>query len=352
MDFFDFIRELRKGEPNIKKSEKAMKILGWICVVGAVWNFVIYYIAPFKEGPFNLPPHYPYLALISLSLLGVLFFLAARGIKEMVPWGKKLGQLAVVLLIGIVIGFMFFIFPIKVIPLSSDTFSIIFFLFFALCVAQFVFPAYFGVRYLGRLPVKESNYTNRFKLDNRLNATNEEISRESLEPQIKYKDALLPFGIVGTFALLIAVPLLIILIIEKYVGQESIFFIFMPSFLVIFFGSVVYNYVPSPFQKERDLVASYTGAGWIFLFSGTWPFFRLMVYSDGVEIRVMFHRYFIPYDKMDNIPEKVGFFNRGLLIKSDLPGVPSGIRFVGFGMKKILKVVNNLKNQYLAQSRR
>ncbi len=45
-------------------------------------------------------------------------------------------------------------------------------------------------------------------------------------------------------------------------------------------------------------------------------------------------------DKMEDISDKVGFFNRGMLIKSDLPDVPSGIRFIGFGMKRIMEEVN------------
>ena len=82
------------------------------------------------------------------------------------------------------------------------------------------------------------------------------------------------------------------------------------------------------------------------MFHGTWPFFRLMIYKDGIEIRVMFHRFFIPYNKMDDLPGKIGFFSRGILIKSNLPDVASGIRFQGFGMKKILEVVNENRNNF------
>ena len=353
MDFFDFIRELRKGDPDPTKAAKAMKILGWICILGAVWNFALYYIAPFEESPFNLPPHFPYLALISLLLLGSLFLLAARGIKKMAPWGKKTGQCAVVLSIAAIIGFMFFMFPLEAIPLGSDRVSsIVFVLFFALFVAQFVVPAYYGVRYLGRLPVKESGYpADRFEPEDISRAIDEEIRGEPPEPQTPYKDALFPFGIVGTFALLIAVPLLVFFTIQRYAGPEALSYLFMPVFLFIFFGPVAYNYVPSPFQRERSLVASYTGGGSIFLFNGSWPFFRLMLYDDGVEVRSMFHRYFIPHDKMADLPDKLGFFSRGILIKSDLPGVPSGIRFFGFGMKRIVKTVNETRMKYLAQSR-
>lgn len=347
MSFFDFIRELRKGEPDVNKAGKAMRILGWICVFGALWNFILYYIAPFDKSPFNLPPSYPHLALIILLSLGVLYFLSARGIKEKTPWGKRLGQLAIILLLVTFIGFMFFIFPVDAIPLGSNHVQIIFVIFMIIFLAQFFVPAYFGVRYLGRLPVKDDIYSDhRFEPEYLSKITDYKAGIDSPITHHKYKDSLLPFGILGTFALLIAVPLITFFIIGKYAGPENLVFVFMPTFLFIFLSPVVYNFVPSPFERERNLIASYTGGGSIYLFSGTWPFFRLLIYRDGIEIRVMFHRFFIPYDKISDLPQKVGFFSRGLLIKSELKDVPSSIRFYGFGMKKILKVVNENRNKY------
>ena len=329
-----------------------MKILGWICILGAIWNFVIYYIGSFKKSHFNLPPSYPYLALIGLSLLGALFFRSARGIKERASWGKRSGQWAVVLLLGILIGFMFLVFPMEANPFGSGMVPIIFVIFLGVFVAQFMLPVYFGVRYLGRLPVKDDIYTeDGSKYENISKVLDEEIGRESSGPQIKYKDALLPFGLFGTCALVIGIPLLVIFILEKHFGPAAATQVFFPTFILIFFGPVVYNYFPSRFQRERSIVASYTGGGSILLFHGSWPFFRLMVYEDGVEVRAMFHRFFIPYDKMGDIPDKVGFFSRGVLIKSELPGVPSGIRFNGFGMKKLLRMLNEMKTKYLAKVR-
>jgi hypothetical protein len=346
MDFFDFIKELRNGEPDTRKAEKAMKILGWICTVGALWNFIIYFIAPFKESPFNLPPQYPYLALTVLLFLGALFFRSSRGIREMEPWGKKTGQIAIVMLIGVFIGFMFFVFPTKAVPLRDNAFSVVFLLFAAVFVAQFALPAYFGVRYLSRLPVKGRCTGTRYQPESTSPRPEERINRESAMPQVRYREALFPFGIIGTFAIILAGFLLAMFVGDKYAGADFMPFPFALFFL-IFFGTVAYNYFPSSFQDKRDVMATFTGGGSIFLFHGSWPFFRLMVYKDGLEVRFMFHRFFIPYDKMGDIPDKIGFFNRGILIKSDLPGVPSGIRFSGFGMKRILEVVNEAKSKYL-----
>jgi hypothetical protein len=351
MDYFDLIKELWKGEPNPKKAEKAMKILGWICIFAAIWNFALYYIGPFEKSPFNLPPSYPYFALTGLLLIGILFLRSARGIRERELYGKRSGQLAVVLSLAFVIVFIFFVFPREAVPLRNDKISIIFSIFFFLFLSQFVLPAYFGIRYLERLPVKDNLYTgDELKYKDLSRVSDEKIGRESSLPQTKYKEALLPFGIFGTFAFIGGIPLLLIFILERYFGPGVFPHLFMPTFVLIFFGPVVYNYIPSRFQRERNVVASYTGGGSILLFHGSWPFFRLMVYEDGIEVRVEFNRFFIPYNKMGDLPSKIGFFSRGVLIKSDLPGVPSGIRFSGFGMKKILKVLNEMRNKCLAKS--
>lgn len=351
MSFFDLIRELRKGEPNIKKSAKAMRILGWICVIGAVWNFAIYFIGPFEESPFNIPDHYPYLALIILLSLGAAFFHSARGISDGASWGKKLGQLAVVLLVGVVIGATFFIFPDDAIPSEPQGVSIIFIIFMVIFSAQFFVPAYFGVRYLGRLPLKGNVYPDhRFESDTISSARPNRTDMGGQTAHDKYKDALLPFGVIGTFALLIAIPMLVILIVEKFARPEGLPILFAPTFFLVFFSPIIYNYIPSPFERERDIISKHTGGGSIFLFSGSWPFFRLLIYSDGVEVRVMLHRFFIPYDKLEDLPGKIGFFSRGILIKSDLPGVPSNIRFFGFGMKKILNEMNEIRSQFKAST--
>ncbi len=106
------------------------------------------------------------------------------------------------------------------------------------------------------------------------------------------------------------------------------------------------NFVPSPFQEGRQAGASFTGGGPISLFGGTWPFSRLLVYRDGLEVRLLFHRFFVPYEAMDEIPERVGFFLRGILIRSDFPGA---IRFQGFGMKKLARIVARHRKRLLEE---
>jgi hypothetical protein len=352
MGFFDLIREQRTGEPNLKKAAKAMNFLGWGCLVGGLWNFLLPQVAPFKETGFHLPTYYPLLALIAFSMIGALFLLSARGIREMKSWGKKAGQAAITLLLAAIVLFPVLVMPDFVrLPPGDGPFRIVFYVFLAMAMAQFVLPAYFGFRYLGRLPARDDPYST-------INYNPGEISRTladrmaegatTARGETRYKDSPFPFGIMGTFPLIIAVPLLTMFLGERFVGPEGIALMFPVMFGFIFLGPAIFNYLSSPFQENRKLVTAYTGGGSIYLFHGSWPFFRLMVYDDALEVRVMFHRFLIPYEKMEDIPGKIGFFSTGILIKSDLPDVPSSIRFSGFGMKKIAQAVNAARSAYMA----
>jgi len=350
MGSIDLVRELRTGEPDPKKAAKTMKFLGWGCLLGGLWNFILPQVAPFKEADFHLPTYFPYFALIVFSIIGALFLLSARGIQEMESWGKKAGQAAVTLLFAGSFLFSALVMPdVARFPHSDGSFQIFFCVFFVIVMAQFGLPAYFGYRYLGRLPTKDDPYSTVHYNPSEITRTLSQRMVEgtaTLHGVTSYKDSPFPFGIMGTFPLLIAVPLLVMFTGQKYLGPESIALMFPVVFIFIFLGPAIFNYLSSPFQENRKLVTAFTGGGSIFLFSGSWPFFRLMVYNDALEVRVMFHRYLIPYEKMDDIPNKIGFFSTGILIKSDLPDVPSSIRFSGFGMKKM----SEARNSYLAAS--
>lgn len=356
MGLFDLIRELRTGEPNLKKAAKTLKYLGWGCILGGLWNFVLPQIMPFKETGFSLPTYYPILALIGFSIIGALFLISARGTLEMEPWGKKAGQIAIILLIFEILLFSAFVMPeFTQFPSTDRPFNFMFYIFFAIVMAQFVVPAYFGFRYLGRLPTKSDPCCSVHFNSNEISHSHSERITDgvtNLYPEMKYKDSPVPFGIVGTFPLLIAVPLLGMIIGQKYVGPESMALLFPFVFLFIFLGPTSFNYFSSPFQNNRKLVTSFTGGGSIFLLHGSWPFFRLLVYENALEVRFMFHRFLIPYEKMDDIHDKIGFFTTGILIKSDLPDVPSSIRFSGFGMKKIVQIINETRNRYLSASQK
>ena len=370
MSFFDLIRDLRTREPDAAKTARVMKAMGWFCILAGAWNSAVLHLLPFDRSPFKIPRDYPSFALATFAIIGALSLLSARGILNREPWGRRLGQAAVFLLVAAVIGYFVVLVGSMNIPSSfiPRPVLIIFSIFF---FGQIVVPAWFGIRYLGRLPVEplpqemEARYNNAtsrsgsgvnenaFVLPDRRAVTGTH-PRESAPaphpaaPDVRYKDSPSPLGVGGTFIVLLAVPLAAMMIAQTVFGPQAIAVLVIPLFLPIFVGPVLYNRSVSPFERERGLVASYTGGGSIFLFNGTWPFFRLLVYADGVEIRVMFHRFFIPYDRMEDLPEKPGLFSSGVPFRSGLPEVPSSIRFYGFRSKGVLEAVREQRDRYLA----
>lgn len=351
MGYFDLIRALRTGEPNPLKTATTMKYLGWGCLFAAIWNFIFPQIFPVKEFEAFFQPAYAYMALIVFTVIGAMFLLSARGIHEMEPWGRRAGQAAIVLLFAGIVLFTVWVMPNFARARHAKNDFTIFYVFVAIALAQFGLPAYFGVRYLGRLPVRSDPYdTANYNPDEIARSLSDRMKETTINQQnaAKYTDSPFPFGVMGTFLLLMGVLFLGMFIGQALAGPGS-FGVSLPLlFLVIFVAPTIFNYLASPFQANRRVVAAFTGGGSIFLFNGSWPFFRLIVYGDALEVRVMFHRFLIPYEKMQDFPDKIGFFSTGILIRSDLPEVPSSIRFSGFGMKRIVQVVNEARSAFLA----
>jgi len=349
MGFLDLIRELRTSKPDFRKTAKVMKFIGWACLAGGLWNFILPQIAPFAGGGFNLPESYPFAALIIFSILGIMFLLSAHGIQKLEPSGCTIGRAAIVAIILAGGGFTAWMPSMIKFPEQAGLFPNMFYIASAIAFIQFGLPAYFGFRYLGKLgqvmvsfpfseaPVKTSNVS---------------AMQTPTHLETSYKDSPLPFGIVGTFVPMVATLVLGAFVVQKYAGVEMMGMYFMSVFLFVFIGPVIYNFRTSPFQRNRKFITAYTGGGSIFLFHGSWPFFRLLVYQDALEVRVMFHRFLVPFDRMEDIPENIGFFSSGLLIKSDLPEVPSSIRFSWIGLKKIVRVVCDARSAYLSQTSR
>jgi len=164
-------------------------------------------------------------------------------------------------------------------------------------------------------------------------------------PPTKYKESFFPFGIAGTFGLILAIPLLTFYAIYRYGDPRQTTLIILPVLLFISFILIIYNHFPSSFQNQRTVITSFTGGVAFNLLHAGWPFSRLIIYGDGLEVRFLLSRFFIPYDKMEDVPEKTGFFRRGMLIKSNLPEVPNNIWFQSFRMKRVIEAINQNKNK-------
>jgi hypothetical protein len=346
MALMDLIRELKNGEPDVRKSSTVLKAVGWLCVVAGPWNFILPQIPLFKESPLHISDVFCFWALVSFPALGVLFLVAARGVSRMAAWGKKTGQAAVLLLMAdIVVLVPMALAGLPSPPFPSGGFKFVIYLFMAVGFAQFGFPVYYGYRYLGRLPANDGQANTIFPTPERT-----AIQTRSFSKAQKYKDSPSPFGLIGTFLVMMAILFLIFGITVSMISSGShpknVFWPIPCAFAFFFLGPSLFNFRTSPFQKNRRLITAFTGGGSIFLFNGSWPFFRLLVYEDALEVRIMFQRYLIPYAEMGDFPSRADFFS-GLCIQSNLPDVPSRIRFSGFGMKNIRTVVTEARNSHL-----
>lgn len=335
---FDFIQELRTGTPDIDKAARTLRQIGWGCVVAGGWNLLVPMVFGFEDAGIPFSMMHAYGAAAVLLPLGLLFLAASRGVAAREPRGKRLGQTAVVLLL-VALCLM----PLLLLPMFDELGGgatglprRILLLFGAIIVAQSMISAYFGLRYLQRLPMDAA--------PDGLTAYDEDAIGLELAERFavpgsgaKFKDALLPVGLHGTFVLEIMVLFAFIFLAQSVWGENAVGWAFFVVFPVVFLAPMLYNFLTSPFEEGRQRIAAFTGGGSIAFFSGSWPFFRILIYTDAVEVRVMLHRFLIPYEHMKPI-KKPGFFSLGgIVITSDLPGVPAKIRF--HGRRKTLAVL-------------
>lgn len=141
----------------------------------------------------------------------------------------------------------------------------------------------------------------------------------------RYAHSLSPFDLYGTNFCILLFFIVLILITQKLSPVFGIFLFFL--FAAIWIISIYkYNDIPSPFENDRDIISSFRTHLW---FGSPVPA-KVLVYKDGLEVRVLFHRYFIPYDKMENPTKKDDKPISGISIISNLPRVPHKFHFKGF----------------------
>ena len=118
--------------------------------------------------------------------------------------------------------------------------------------------------------------------------------------------------------------------------------IFIPFLLLL---SGLYSRKSSPFEKQYNIISKYNGV-FFFTKSKLIPFltgyhlvyFYLIIYEEGIEIRVLFSCFFIPYEKITDIKLKSKFCSL-ITIKSSLKDVPSVIFLQGVS-KKAFTIIN------------
>lgn len=90
--------------------------------------------------------------------------------------------------------------------------------------------------------------------------------------------------------------------------------------LVLIVGPIVYNKTVSRFERERIPLKIIDHFGIIHGLRGA--FIRLLVYDEGLEIRAFYHRFYIPFEKIDGVLIERDFLARRIQIKTGIKGMP------------------------------
>ncbi len=336
-----------------------MTILAALSIIGVIYNIVIPRIMPVL---YNYdPPIDSTLVSIFFLVLTVLFLISRRGIGKRRVWGKRLGQLSISLLTALTLAAIFIsIFELPGRSYSSVLVTVsipdlalliipaysILFLVSILIIAQFLVPAYMGIRYLDRLPLLAGG------------SPETALSRPT---EKRYSESPLPFSYFKTVILVYIDLFFLFLLVEKIFSPILLALLFSTAITLFLVILIKYNKVPSRFEQKRSVIFSSSGFGAFsaskslpfisFLvsnYSKLSPFYKLLVYEDGLEMRFYFQRYFIPYDRLEaRERKKRRFLTYPLEIHSDLPGVPERIALWTDEMDKLAELINEKRTSYM-----
>ncbi len=150
-----FFQELKNPAPQFERAEKWMRYAGYGCLAAAVWNFGF---GLFAES--TVLPQFWNLGLGILAAAGVAFVFSAQALARHSTTGTWLGQLGIVLLLGVMVGFIYWMIIMpggQVDPGSGgeaappSALKAFFGVFIALVFLQFAFPGVMVMKYLERL---------------------------------------------------------------------------------------------------------------------------------------------------------------------------------------------------------
>lgn len=150
-----FFQELKSDTPRYERAEKWMRYAGYGCLAAVVWNFGFGLFADV-----GVLPRFWYLGLGVLTAAGLAFILAALALARRQTTGTWLGQLGIVLLLAVMLGFMYAMIIMpggQVDPTGGgdaappSALKAFFGIFIAFVFLQFAFPGVMVMKYLERL---------------------------------------------------------------------------------------------------------------------------------------------------------------------------------------------------------
>ena len=152
-----FFQELKSDAPRYDRAEKWMRYAGYGCLAAAVWNIGFGLFADV-----GALPRLWYPGLGALTSAGLAFILSALALGRRQTAGTWLGQLGIVLLLAVMLGFMF---SMTIMPggqvdpngggeaAPPSALKAFFGIFIAFVFLQFAFPGVMVIKYLERLKI-------------------------------------------------------------------------------------------------------------------------------------------------------------------------------------------------------
>ncbi len=158
----------------------------------------------------------------------------------------------------------------------------------------------------------------------------------------KYSDSLMPSGIGTSFCLILAAFIAAgaaagFLLNDSDDFQQLGGISLLAVFLALLAGPALYNKRKSRFEKDREVLEEYNGAGTIQGLRGV--FFRLLIYEDGIEIRAFYHRYFIPYNRIQKLSIRENNFSTVLNFPTGIDKIPDRIVSSSSGFQAISLII-------------
>jgi len=172
----------------------------------------------------------------------------------------------------------------------------------------------------------------------------------------KYTDSFFPCGIGASFIITLLALMLGGLLLGVFSGpfmeQKNIEqgggIILLVIILVIVVGPIFYNKRVSLFERERTPLKITDHFGTIQGLRGA--FIRLLIYEEGFEIRAFYHRYLIPFDKIDGVSiEKILLSNR-INIKTTIKGAPEFLSLPDKQLSDLAIIIRNKIRYNMANS--
>jgi hypothetical protein len=156
-----FFQELKSENPKFERAERWMRYAGYGCLAAAVWNFGF---GLFADSA-TLPAHWN-LGLGILGASGLAFVFSAKALAQRRIAGAWLGQIGIVLLLAVMLGFMYWMIIMPGAQMDSTTggeavppsaLKAFFGIFIAFVFLQFVFPGVMVIKYLERMKTLAAN---------------------------------------------------------------------------------------------------------------------------------------------------------------------------------------------------